>query len=509
VSASARRLLWLLVAPIALVAGAFVAHGWDMFLGGASVGGGVALMGAAAAMAAFEYRASHDPAAVFLGTGSAVLFLSYLAFGFVLRSRFSSLRGLAGSVVPDAGHLLPAYALLYGWLLFGLGLLLTRPWWERRGRPPLEARRLVLATLAALVAGDLLLWAFPPPLRISIGPDGPSFSLGVVAWLLAGAGLIVALTAAARLVPVAERTRWGLLLVAAIVGAAASVTPLLAQGDSTLARDAAQAWATLAPPLAGALTLGALLAARHAESSRVRRIDDRAQEVLSGRAEIASMIAHEVRGPVATVRGMAGTTLTYYERLTDDERREFLSMIEQESQRLLDTINQMSMALKIDAGTLTFNRKPVPLAPIVKTGAEAARRDDRLVAVVADEGILVSADPERLRESVRQLVDNAVKFSPADRPVTVRVVRRGPDAEIEIEDEGPGIPADQRERLFSKFPNWRPSGYEERPGTGLGLFISRGLVAEHSGTIVIEDGPHGGTMLRVRLPVVEGEAGGK
>ncbi len=74
-------------------------------------------------------------------------------------------------------------------------------------------------------------------------------------------------------------------------------------------------------------------------------------------------------------------------------------------------------------------------------------------------------------------------------------------AVIEVTDEGPGIPAAQREEVFQRFTRWRPRGYEEQPGNGLGLFICRGLVAEHQGEMSVEDGPDGGTMLRVRLPL--------
>ena len=81
------------------------------------------------------------------------------------------------------------------------------------------------------------------------------------------------------------------------------------------------------------------LAPQRSEASRARRATDRAQEIMGGRAEIAAMIAHEVRGPVSTVRGLAGTALSHYDRLDDDERRELLGLIEQESRRLLATVD--------------------------------------------------------------------------------------------------------------------------------------------------------------------------
>ena len=93
---------------------------------------------------------------------------------------------------------------------------------------------------------------------------------------------------------------------------------------------------------------------------------------MGGRAEIAAMIAHEVRGPVSTVRGLAGTALSHYDRLDDDERRELLGLIEQESRRLLATVTQASTALKVDAATVTYDIRPQGLGATVREGIATA-----------------------------------------------------------------------------------------------------------------------------------------
>ena len=115
-----------------------------------------------------------------------------------------------------------------------------------------------------------------------------------------------------------------------------------------------------------------------------------------------------------------------------------------------------------------------------------------------------SVDPGRLRELVTHLVENAAKFSPAEAPIEVQVSTRGGNALIEVLDGGPGIPADRREEAFGRFVRFRPAGYEDVPGAGLGLRISRGLAEAHGGTISVEDGPSGGTMLRVTIPLATG-----
>jgi len=212
------------------------------------------------------------------------------------------------------------------------------------------------------------------------------------------------------------------------------------------------------------------------------------------------MIAHELRGPISTIKGLAVTTRTYYDQLPDDEKREFLALIEQESDRMLEIVSQASLAMKLSAGVLPLHRGPADLAAIVREGVGAAGLDDgRRVDLELDE-VTIEGDRAHLVEVVRQVVQNAGEYSPSGEPIGVSLTLEGDDAVLSIADRGPGIPEDRREHVFTTFPNWRPPGYEEVQGTGLGLFISRALVAEHRGEISVEGAPGGGTMLRIRLP---------
>ena len=212
------------------------------------------------------------------------------------------------------------------------------------------------------------------------------------------------------------------------------------------------------------------------------------------------MIAHELRGPISTIKGLAVTTRTYYDQLPDDEKREFLALIEQESDRMLEIVSQASLAMKLSAGVLPLHRDPADLAAIVREGVSAAGLgDDRRIDLDLDD-VTTEGDRTHLVEVVRQVVQNAGEYSPPGEPIAVSLTLDGDDAVLSIADRGPGIPEDKREHVFTTFPNWRPPGYEEVQGTGLGLFISRALVAEHGGDISIEDAPGGGSMLRIRLP---------
>ncbi len=226
-----------------------------------------------------------------------------------------------------------------------------------------------------------------------------------------------------------------------------------------------------------------------------------ARESPQNRADLVSKLTHEVRGPVSTLRGLVGTTLAHYDRLSDDERREFLHLIKHEADRLERTVEQVALALKLDAGAVRFDIRRQDLGVIVREAAQAADTGEHPVDVEVAESIEASVDGALIASVVRELIANAVTFSPPASPITIGLRRDGNDALIEVTDHGPGVPPDKREAVFERFSDWRPSGYEDRPGAGLGLFISRAVAREHGGRASIADAPAGGTMLEVRLPV--------
>jgi signal transduction histidine kinase len=223
-----------------------------------------------------------------------------------------------------------------------------------------------------------------------------------------------------------------------------------------------------------------------------------AQPLLSA-AELVSRLTHEVRGPVSTIRGLVGTTLTHFEALSDEERQEFLRLIRQEAERLERVVEQVAFALKLDAGSVRFDLRPHDLGEIVRAAVEATSTADHPVDVVVD-AVEASVDSAQISAVVQELIRNAVMFSPLDSPISIRLRKEGADALIEVTDLGPGIPPERREEVFERFARWRPPDYEDRPGAGLGLFSCRAIARAHGGEAWAFDGPAGGTMLSVRLP---------
>lgn len=487
-----RRIAWI-AGPVAVViAGGLL--GVDATRWQVSASGWLA--GALALVGFVHHRTSRDPDALLLGIAGGVL---------LLQDVFSRI------VVPHVGggeadlDLLGSSltAVVTGWAVAAGCIVLVSPWWDRRGRPRIAASSFGLILLAIIVVADILLLVVPLSPSNEINPFfGSVVPFTVLTWIWLVLGTIGWCFVAVRqcfLVP--RGNQHGALAAGAIVATAFLLSFAAIASGATWAGEFAIGVTFWTPPIAIGLLLLAASLMQRSDASRMRRETDRAEEIVEGRAEIASMVAHEVRGPVTTIRGIASTAATHYDGLDDGERREFFELIEQESRRLLAAVDQTSLALRVDARSLTYTMGPTDLAVAVRQGVEKAAITNHPVHVVVEEGVELMGDRARIAQLVTQLVDNASKFSPAGSPITVRSVRDGDDALIEVDDRGPGIPAEQREVVFERFVRWRPKGYEEQPGNGLGLFISRGLAAEHQGEISVEDGPGGGTMLRVRLPV--------
>ena len=441
-----------------------------------------------------RYRSSGDTHPLFICAGLLVVACQTVVFDqhWILSDSHSPWEGLT----------FPALGWFAAWLLAAAAFVLARPWWDRRGRKPIHAPLVLGVGAAALLLIDLIMIVFRHSLSRTKNVDlrlGAAFSLtSPLLWFVGGAAIVLLLIAAWREWKAGGDVHsphpwlsaaWTIAAAGQLVLLArpTSYRPLLLPADALL-------------PLAVAFTLVAFLAPQRAEASRVRRATDRAQEVMGGRAEIAAMISHEVRGPVTTIRGLAGTALAHYDRLGDPERREFFDLIEQESRRLLATVTQASTALKVDAATVRYDIRPQDLATVVREAVDAVDHGAHPVAVDAPEGLQVPLDRKWVGEAVRQLVENAVKFSPGESSIQVTADADDHEVTIDVSDHGPGIPLERRDEVFVKYGTWRPDGYEEVSGSGLGLFLVRGIVTAHGGDVTIDDVPGGGTMLRIRLP---------
>lgn len=218
------------------------------------------------------------------------------------------------------------------------------------------------------------------------------------------------------------------------------------------------------------------------------------------RAETATKLAHELRNPLMSIKGLASTGVRLFDQMSDEERREFFRLIDEEAGRLKRVAEQSATALKVDAEQIVYDLRKEDLGPFVEEVVWASPHDEHPMTVQTEPGIAVRADRKYLAEAIENLIDNASKYSPPDAPIDVSVREDDTGAVIEVADRGPGIPPDRLTDVFERFGGWRPAGYEETPGAGLGLFIARAHVLAHDGRIDVVEREDGGTILRVTLP---------
>lgn len=251
----------------------------------------------------------------------------------------------------------------------------------------------------------------------------------------------------------------------------------------------------------GAL-LGAGLAAAALAVVAARRRSDRATEGgPATRAELLSKIGHELKNPIMAIKGLASTGSRLYDSLRDEERRDLFRTIDAEAARLRLIAEETSTVLKIDAGQLRYDLRDEDVGAVVEEVAWRTQVGDHPMTMRTEGGLRARVDRTRFGEVLAHLIDNAARFSPPAAPITV-VARRATDGGVVVEvvDEGPGIPDERRGSVFDRYGTWRPAGYEEVQGAGLGLFIARTHVLAHAGRMEVEEGPEGGTMLRVWVP---------
>jgi signal transduction histidine kinase len=463
---------------------------------------------AVAFLALVRYRTGRDPHALFLAIGFAVVAAQAVVFGVLWPIRheegamFSLTAGssvAAYAPVRSLSGAAPAYAFQLGWLVAGICFVLGVPWWDRRGHRAIRGWLVAVITGGLVILADRFLassYRRPPgpgsfiPVRVRLEPEAIGWVLGV------GAVVVLAVASARELFRRTDPPHPWL----GVAFAAAIPLPISAMRAPTQGLAFVQ-WSDALQVIAPAIALAAVVAAERSETSRMRRATDRAEEVLGGRAEIASVIAHDIRSPVSSIKSIAASTVINYERLDDAQRLEFVGMIDREAEHVLDVVHQMSVALSVDAGTVELVRRPTSVATVVRQAIEDATTHGRRIDVDAAPGLEANVDGKWLAEALRQGIDNAAVFSPEGTPIRIVTAELdGGGVTITIEDEGPGIPDERREERFTRFGRWRPPGYGDVPGSGLGLFICRGIVREHGGEVTIDGRPGRGTILRISLP---------
>jgi signal transduction histidine kinase len=233
-----------------------------------------------------------------------------------------------------------------------------------------------------------------------------------------------------------------------------------------------------------------------------RRTVEELRRLSALRADFVSLVSHEMRSPMAAVIGAARTLQHRWRELQPEQREAFLDLIAAETARLAALIGDVLDTSRIDAGTFTYRFSDVDLARLVHdsvTTASLAQDEISVISEVAAPVPAVRGDRDRLRQVLTNMIDNAVKYSPAGGEVQVRVGPFDGSVVISVTDRGPGIERADQTLIFEKFG--RVAGNESKPGTGLGLFIARSIAEAHGGTLEVASALGRGAVFTLKLPV--------
>ena len=224
------------------------------------------------------------------------------------------------------------------------------------------------------------------------------------------------------------------------------------------------------------------------------------------KSDFVSSVSHELRTPLASILGYLEILSTGEVGDLTELQSEFLGIIDANAHRLLSLIDDLLTLSGLENGKLAMRFEAFDLGGLVSGAVQAERpalleRRQEIDVQIPDAAVEVTADTDRLRQVVANLLANAVKFTPEDGRISVRLTESDGEAELVVEDSGIGISEDDLGRMFERFFRARSATEQAIPGTGLGLAISKGIVDAHGGTITVESELGRGSAFTVRLPV--------
>ena len=301
--------------------------------------------------------------------------------------------------------------------------------------------------------------------------------------------------------------RWGLLeAVSASVAATLCLNYFFLPPVGTLHIEDADNWIALSAFLVTSLVASQL-------SEMARRSHDMASRAEAAkkseqfRSTLLDAVAHEFKTPLTSIRAATSTILTA-EPLTPNQQHELLTIIDQEASRLSRLMTEAFHLARADSEKMHLSRKMHDVGSLVQETLKqtATGLNGRRIQIQGlEEAPRISVDGELVIVALKQLVENAVKYSTTDSPVRIRV-EASPDAIwLRVHNQGPGLTERERSMVFDRFYR-SPSTSQSVAGTGIGLAIAQDIVKAHGGFIDVESGPGMGTEFSMRLPLLKADS---
>ena len=234
--------------------------------------------------------------------------------------------------------------------------------------------------------------------------------------------------------------------------------------------------------------------------------NERLQELDRLKSDFVSNVSHELRTPLTAIKGAVDLVLREVTGPLTEKQTHYLTRVRSNTQHLAGLINDLLDLSKIESGKTEMKSGRVSLVGLVHEAVEtlrpvAAEKIITVEATISEPSILVWADRDKINQVLMNLVGNAIKFTPAHGRVRLSAFRNGNGSiQVSVSDTGPGIPPNEKEKIFDKFYQIAQAGDVKPKGTGLGLAICRALVELHGGKIWVEPEPSGGSIFYFTLP---------
>jgi signal transduction histidine kinase len=228
------------------------------------------------------------------------------------------------------------------------------------------------------------------------------------------------------------------------------------------------------------------------------------KEIERAKDEFVSIVSHELRTPLTSIRGALGLLASNRIDLTPEKRERMIALAASNSDRLIRLINDILDVERLNSGTIALDRQPVHVRDVVGQTVDGMRTvADRAGVRLCwqSDDLTILADADRITQTLTNLLDNAVKFSPSGSAVDVTVRRDGTFALFEVRDHGRGIPPDKLQTIFGRFQQVDASDSREKGGSGLGLAICKSIVEQHGGRIWVQSRPNEGSAFRFTIPL--------